>query len=142
MFKVVGSFLFCRLPNGRRLAYPFPYMKLKKTLWGSMKDTLHFKGVDSITRKWCTQTTYGGKLVENIIQAISRDIMANAMMNIQNSPENFKMILTVHDELVTEYEGDLEDPVLELETLMSDTPQWAEGFPVEAEGWIGKRYKK
>ena len=142
MFKVVGSFLFCRLPNGRRLAYPFPYMKEKRTLWGSMKDTLHFKGVDSLTRKWTTQTTYGGKLVENIIQAVSRDVMANAMVNVRSSNPDFKIILTVHDELVTEYGGELEDPVKELEDLMSSIPDWAEGFPIEAEGWVGKRYKK
>jgi hypothetical protein len=61
-YKVVGRFLFCRLPSGRHLAYPYPDIKKKKTAWGSEKWTLTFMGVDSFTHRWCEQTTYGGKL--------------------------------------------------------------------------------
>ena len=143
MFKVVGSFLFCRLPSGRRLAYPYPYMRDKLTLWEELKNTLHYKGVDSLSKKWCVQTTYGGKLVENIVQAIARDIMVHAMVKVRKD-DNFKIVLTVHDELVTEYdlETGLSNPVKSLENLMSITPEWAEGFPIAAEGWMGQRYKK
>ena len=128
-FKVVGSFLFCKLPSGRCLAYAFPE-----------KLTIHFMGVNSMTKKWGRQTTYGGKLVENVVQAISRDMMAYAMVIVEDHP-TYDLVLTVHDEIVTEVnEG--EGSVKDFETLIEQKPDWAEGFPMDAEGWRGKRYRK
>lgn len=139
-FKVVGAFLFCRLPSGRMLSYPYPRLKMAKTSWGDDKLTIHFMGVNSMTKKWGVQTTYGGKLVENVVQALSRDLMAHAMVVVEDHP-TYELVLTVHDEIVTEVnkgEGD----VAEFEELIAQVPAWAEGFPMDAEGWRGHRYRK
>lgn len=139
-YKVIGRFLFCKLPSKRHLAYPYPDIKLKKTAWGTKKPTLTFMGVDSFTHRWCEQTTYGGKLTENVTQASSRDVMAEALLRIDQHP-TYTPVLSVHDEAVTEATigmGSAE----ELEEIMAETPTWAQGFPIEVEGWVGQRYRK
>ena len=139
-YKVVGNFLFCKLPSKRHLAYPFPWIRKKKTAWGTEKDTLTFMGVDSFTHRWCEQTTYGGKLTENVTQAAARDVMAEALLRIDQHPV-YTPVLSVHDEAVTEALNGMGD-ARELERIMAQQPQWAEGFPIEVEGWLGKRYRK
>lgn len=139
-YKVVGSFLFCKLPSGRMLAYAHPSLRMAKTSWGQEKLTIHFMGVNSMTKKWGRQTTYGGKLVENIVQAISRDMMAYAMVIVEEDPR-YDLVLTVHDEIVTEVDEGT-GSVEEFEEMIIQKPDWAEGFPMSAEGWRGKRYRK
>ena len=85
------------------------------------------------------QTTYGGSLVENITQAVARDLMAEAVMRCEQSGK-WLPVLTVHDELIAEGPAGLD--VKEFEHLMAATPPWADGCPVDAEGWSGFRYRK
>lgn len=95
-------------------------------------------GVNSMTRKWSKMTTYGGKLIENATQAIARDIMANGFIN---AAEYFDAIMLVHDEDAAECNKDKAD--LELfNQLLTELPRWAEGLPLGADGWVGKRYRK
>ena len=139
IWATVNNFLHCRLPSGRVLSYYKPYLEMTLTPWKKMKNVLHFTGVDTYSKKWSDQTTYGGKLVENVCQAVARDFMAEAMLRVEKA--GYKTVLTVHDEIVVEMEegkGSLE----ELENLMSVVPEWGLGCPIEAEGWIGKRYRK
>lgn len=139
-YKVIGSFLFCRLPSGRMLCYPYPTLRNKETSWGEKKETIFFMGVDSVKKKWCQQNTYGGKLVENISQAVARDLMAEAMLRVDKSGI-YEIVLTVHDELLTEvFKGC--GSVEELTRIMTILPKWAVGFPLAAEGWRGERYRK
>jgi DNA polymerase len=77
--------------------------------------------------------------VENIVQATARDIMANGMMKAHKA--GYKVLLTVHDELVTEVPKGF-GSVEEMEKLICDIPAWAAGCPIAAEGWRGERYKK
>lgn len=133
-------FLYCELPSGRRLAYPFPEMHRRRTSWGKDKWTLTFMGVNPYNRQWERQATYGGKLVENEVQAICRDIMAEAMLLCEHSGV-YEPVLSVHDELVAEAAEGVGD-VKEFETLVATPPEWAPGFPIAAEGWSGKRYRK
>lgn len=133
-------FLYCILPSGRRLAYPDPELRQKMTPWGEPRPSLTYKGINMYNHQWERQTTYGGKLVENITQAVARDLMAEAMMRMEKSGV-YKPVLSVHDELIAEAvkgTGNLK----EFELIMAACPEWAEGCPVVADGWVGERYHK
>jgi DNA polymerase len=134
------DFLFCTLPNGRRLAYPFPELRERATPWGAVKFALTYKSVSAYTRKWTREHTYGGKLVENIVQAISRDIMAEALQRCEAGGV-YVPVLSVHDEVVAEVKVGQGD-VHEFEQLLTQEPAWAKGCPIGAEGWKGRRYRK
>lgn len=135
-----GRFLYCVLPSGRRLSYPDPELRPRRMPWGDIKPSLTFMGVDPHTHQWTRQTTYGGMLVENITQAVSRDLMAEAMLRCAHS-DVYQPVLSVHDEIVAEaLQGT--GCVEEFEQLMATVPDWADGCPVAAEGWTGVRYHK
>lgn len=132
------EYLCCRLPSGRYLRYYRPSLKTKMTEYGE-REEIRFWGVDSKTKQFVEQGTYGGKLVENITQATARDIMSNGMLNCENA--GYPIVLTVHDEIVDERDsawGSLEEFI----KLMCDTPEWAADCPIVAEGWTGVRYRK
>lgn len=144
-FRKNGSFLWCQLPSKRLLCYPYPKLVNKLMPWRDRhgnpvwKEALQFKGVDSLTKAWTDQDTYGGSLAENITQAICRDILASAMLRL--SQHGYNIVMHVHDEVVAEVAegfGSVED----VEDLMCIPPDWAKGFPITAEGWRGKRYRK
>lgn len=136
---VEGKFLYCELPSGRRLAYYGPEVRQKNTPWGEKQPALYHWGVNSVTRKWELAGTYGGMLTENVVQATARDLMADAMVRIDDGGK-FKIVLSVHDELLTE--GDADQSIGEFESLMAITPAWADGLPVKVAGWTGSRYRK
>ena len=90
---------------------------------------------------WLRQFTYGGKLTENIVQAIARDLMAEAMLRIKKADIGLDLLFTVHDEIVMEGpEGAI--TLKQYEALMAERPDWALDCPIEAEGWIGTYYRK
>jgi DNA polymerase len=139
-WKKIGLFLYATLPSGRRLSYPFPQVKAVMTPWGTPKDQLSYMGVNPYNHQWQRQATYGGMIVENLVQAISRDIMASALQRLEASGV-YAPVLTVHDELVAEGHpaiGDVDSFV----KLVATLPDWAEGLPLEAEGWADIRYHK
>lgn len=135
-----GEFLWCELPSGRRLAYASPIVKFEESKWSDEKRAvLYHRGVAPMSRKWVESGTYGGRLVENVVQACARDLMAEAMLRIDAA--GYEIILSVHDELLAELVKD-KGSVAEFETLMAQTPGWALDCPVEAKGWKGDRYRK
>ena len=148
-WRVVGRFLYARLPSGRRLAYCDPVVVDATTPWGTAAKKLTFMAVDSYTRQWMRQGTYGGSLVENLVQAIARDIMAEAKLRIEAHPA-FTLVLSVHDELIgyaATPANDNRQAALcrQFEDLVAganDNIAWLEGCPVAAEGWVGRRYRK
>lgn len=132
-----GEFLFCRLPSGRRIAFHNPRIEQTNTPWGEVKDSLVYDSINSVNRQWAETRTYGGKIVENVVQGIARDVMAEAMYRCEKA--GYQVVLSVHDELLTEKaDGSVE----EFENIMSHVPQWAKGMPISVEGWEGKRYLK
>ena len=133
-FKVRGNFLFLRLPSGRCLAYCRP--EVHDAGW---KQEICYQGTNSVTRKWEKLSIYGGLLVENLTQAIARDLMAEAMLRIEGA--GYPIIMSVHDELVAEVPNGFGTQE-EFDSLMCVLPDWAEGMPVDAEGFESQIYKK
>lgn len=137
-FGIRGRFLHCRLPSGRLLSYCDPATEMTKTKYGVEKEVVTFVGWDAEINKWCKQYTYGGKITENIVQAIARDLLRDALFRLED--RKFNTVLHVHDEIISE-----EDLKADLEFFiktMAEVPEWATGCPIAAEGWEGKRYKK
>lgn len=138
-FVVKGNALWLRLPSGRCLAYPDPKIMEIDTPWGEKKDAVTYMGIDQKTRQWSRIKMYGGKWSENVTQAVARDIMADAMLRVEAA--GYPVIFTVHDEIVAEVPHGFGD-LAEFTALLEIVPQWATGFPLKAEGWRGKRYRK
>jgi DNA polymerase len=110
------------------------------TPWGEEKEQIHYMSVDGKTKKWQETHTYGGKLTENVVQALSRDILAEAMTRLD--AEGYPIVLHVHDEIVAEVEVDRIWDLSLFEIYMKRVPSWAAGLPIAVEGWKGKRYRK
>ena len=137
-WRFVGRFLHCQLPSGRLLSYLDPKVVVVETPWGK-RPQLQFWGVDTYTRQWIRTSTYGGKLTENVVQALCRDIMAEAMVRAENA--GYHIVLTVHDEIVSEVPMGF-GSVEEFNEILSVVPKWAKHFPIVADGWRGIRYRK
>lgn len=143
-----GTFvLVIHLPSGRCLHYLDARVEEREQTGKDgtkyMKDTILYKGVDSTSedKSWKDIITHGGKLTENIVQAISRDLIAHAMLLADEI--GLRVVGHVHDEIITE-NPDTPDGlgVEDLEWCMSQTPVWAPGLPLTAKGYSGKFYKK
>lgn len=134
-FRMHKGFLMIDLPSGRALSYCKP--RIRQNSWGS--DVIVFKGVNSTTRKWGDIDTYGGKLVENIVQATARDILATSLLRIRQA--GYDTVMHIHDEIVVEVpenKGLLKD----IEDLMSQPVKWAQGLPLGSDGFTSKFYMK
>lgn len=126
------NWLRLRLPSGRYLCYPAPKV--------DSNGKLSFLGVNPYTRQFERLPTYGGRLAENVCQAVSRDIFADPMPTIDDA--GYQIILTVHDELLTETPDTDDYSADDLSSLMTTLPDWAEGLPVAAKGFESYRYRK
>ncbi len=127
-----GAWLRIKLPSGRYLCYLQPRVE--------EGDQITYMGVNQYTRRWGRIKTYGGKLVENIVQAIARDVLGYNMPLVEE--HGFEIVLSVHDELLTETEDrDLWNHY-RLAALMSNNPPWAQGLPLSAAGFETYRYRK
>ncbi len=133
-----GDFLFCELPSGRRLAYFGAIVRIGTTPWGEKKRMLFYYCMDSLTHQWGLTSNFGGGLVENVVQAVCRDMLVDSCLRLE-ATKKWDIVIHVHDEIVSETkDGDLD----EFKKLMSTPPTWAADFPVAVEGWEGQRYRK
>lgn len=143
--KVPGWWLKVELPSGRVLSYPGVGLSVEievdeETGKKNKRIRIKYQGENQTTRQWGWQFTYGGKLAENIVQALCRDLLAWSMPVVEAA--GYPIILSVHDELITETPDDDRYNVAELEAAMCHLPSWARGFPLAAEGDIMYRYRK
>lgn len=169
-YIVKHGFLLGRLPSGRCLAYAAP--KLKAQVWAKVKlpdgswsdsevmereeaerrerigsvkiegntsDKVTFLGVNGKTKRWERSALYGGLIAENNTQAIARDLLVNGMLKAEGA--GYPIIATVYDEIITEIPRGFGD-LRAFEKLICELPAWANGLPLTAGGWRGKRYRK
>lgn len=138
-----GNFLFCRLPSGRCISYAYPVVetvddarfgRMEKLIYMGTKSGKQYGG----SNKWTRVETYGGKLFENVVQATARDVLADALINLEAA--GYQVVMHVHDEAVAEV---ISGPVdLKNFEACFRPGVWADGMPVTAKAWRGKRYRK
>ena len=129
--------LFIELPSGRRLAYPKARLMDHDKTPG--RKQIVFEGRNSTTKQWGLIDTYGGKLVENIVQATARDCLAYAMLNLDAS--GYEIVMHVHDEVVIEVDENA-DELENVERIMGQEIPWAPGLPLRADGFECSYYQK
>lgn len=131
------SYLTIRLPSGRKLYYVNP--GVGENRWGSPSIT--YMGLND-KNKWARVETYGGKLVENVVQAIARDCLAQAIEHLE--AEGFPVVFHVHDEVVIDIAPFADDKTMlnRVIQIMSTPIPWAPGLPLGADGWVGLFFKK
>lgn len=134
-FTCANGLLYIVLPSGRKLAYQSP--ALAPNRFGGQ--SIRYWGMGQTTKQWKQQETYGGKLVENIVQAIARDCLADAMLRIDAA--GYKIVMHVHDEVVLEMpEG--KGSIEEVNAIMGMPIGWAKGLPLRADSYESAYYKK
>jgi DNA polymerase len=145
--SLMGGVVYIKLPSGRYLWYHSPEIRVETRA----VDVLHSSGVIKSTKlefesiyfahahagRWSRTSTYGGKLVENVTQAVARDCLAEALLHLRDTP--YKVVMHVHDSIVSEVASGTGD-VGEFEQLILNMPQWANGLPLAAEGYRGPRF--
>ena len=149
-FKKAGSFLWCQLPSGRVMVYPYP-----KLLAGKFGDELTYMTVPSTNdsgaiiedvknaNNWARVSTYGGALMENVVQALCRDLLADTMLALHE--KGAQIVLHVHDEIVMEVpDNQLRSDLMqvEMQAMMRTPPAWAKDFPLWADCKVMRRYGK
>jgi len=128
-------FLTITLPSGRKLFYAKPF--LSPNQWGN--DSLHYYGMNQTSKKWEVVDTYGGKLVENCVQAIARDCLAVNIERLEAS--GYSVVFHVHDEVVIDSSAEQTDLDVVC-SIMGQLIPWAPGLPLKADGWVGSFYTK
>lgn len=136
-FDYNGDVLTIELPSGRKLYYQ--QATLTTSRFG--QEAVKYKGLDQETKKWWWVDSYGGKFVENIVQAIARDILAYSMQQLDKA--GFWLVMHVHDEAIAEVDKAKGEELLEqMCDIMGTEVPWALGLPLKADGYITDFYKK
>ena len=142
-FMRTKAALSLRLPSGRRLLYWSAKLRDVPTPWG-YRPAVIYRGEDSVTKRWAEFTGYGGLYCENAVQATARDLMADALLKLDDA--GLRPLLTVHDEAVCLLPRMIyptaADAAAAVESIMRNTPDWAQGLPVAADASAADRYVK
>lgn len=129
------DFLTITLPSQRKLYYAKP--ELGKNQWN--RPSILYQGVNQTTKQWTQLETYGGKLVENVVQAIARDCLAIAIGHLEEA--GFPVVFHVHDEVVIDCPAEKAD-LDRVVQLMTQPIPWAQDLPLNADGWVGDYFRK
>jgi DNA polymerase len=130
------------LPSARPLFYQHPVLPCDRSSESKDYEMIYFNGKSDNTGKWGRVNLYGGKLTENIVQAVARDLLADSMQKLNSS--GYKIVMHVHDEVIIEID-DNDNAEAELENIckiMGTAPKWAGGLPLNADGYLTRYYKK
>jgi DNA polymerase len=141
VLKVAKNALWMQLPSGRLICWQRPQLELLTTPWGSQKLGVTVHSQNTYTRQWGRNALIGSSLFQSAVQGTARDCLAVAMLNLEKA--GYEVINSIHDEvllLVEEQSG--ESALADVTKIMVQPPTWAPDFPLAAEGWHGKRYRK
>ena len=141
VLKCVKGALWMHLPSGRLICWQRPQLELLATPWGSEKLGVTVHSQNTFTRQWTRNAIIGSSIFQSAVQGTARDFLAVAMLNLDKA--GYEVINSVHDEvllLVEEQNG--ESAMADVVKIMTTPPSWAPDFPLAAEGWHGKRYRK
>jgi len=139
--KVAKNALWMQLPSGRLICWQRPELELLTTPWGSQKMGVVVHSQNTYSRQWSRNPLIGSSIFQSAVQGTARDCLAVAMLNLEKA--GYEVINSIHDEvllLVEEQNG--ESALADVIRIMTTPPVWAPDFPLAAEGWIGKRYRK
>jgi len=128
------DFFTIELPSGRKLFYPKPF--LKENQFGQMQ--MHYMGINQTSKKWEVIPTYGGKLTENIVQAIARDCLTETLLRVKD--KGWPIVFHVHDEIILDVPKSVE--LEEVIKTMTEEISWAKGLILNAAGFTGSYYMK
>ena len=134
-FRMDRKWLRMRLPSGRYIWYSQPLIETGR--FGN--DCVSYMAVNSLNKKWERQQTYGGRLTENAVQGLCRDLLVHAALRLEQ--EGYRPLTLIHDEVVCEPPVGF-GSIDEMCSLMSELPDWARNFALRAEGSRGARYMK
>ena len=134
-FQYRDGNLLIRLPSGRRLCYY--HARVRQDGW---KESITYMGVNQTTKQWQEVETYGGKIVENIVQATARDCLAEAMTRV--AAMGYSIVMHVHDEMIVDVPVEDKDALARINKAMSDPISWAPGLPLRGDGYETTFYKK
>lgn len=129
--------LIITLPSGRSIVYPRVRVEEEEMAYGT-KPTISYERLDQTTRQWGRARTYGGKLTENVVQAVARDILAQVLLREYDA--GLRVVFHVHDETITEATTDT--PLSAIEAIFSQPISWAPGLPLKGAGYSGNFYFK
>ena len=141
VLKVAKNALWMQLPSGRLICWQRPELELLTTPWGSQKMGVVVHSQNTYTRQWGRNALIGSSIFQSAVQGTARDFLAVAMINLEKA--GYSVINSIHDEvllLVEEQSG--ESALADVINIMTTPPSWAPDFPLAAEGWYGKRYRK
>ena len=141
MLKVQNKALWMKLPSGRLICWRDPKIEDHLTPWGDMRTGVTVFNQNTYSRSWERNVLIGSSIFQSAVQATARDFLANAMLNLEKA--GYELINSIHDEvllLVDEESG--ESAMDDVIRIMTTPPEWAPDFPLAAEGWYGKRYRK
>ena len=141
VLKCAKNALWMQLPSGRLICWQRPQLELVTTPWGQQKLGVTVHSQNTFTRQWSRNQIIGSSIFQSAVQGTARDCLAFAMLNLEKA--GYEVINSIHDEvllLVEEQNGEsaMEDVI----RIMVTPPPWAPDFPLAAEGWYGKRYRK
>lgn len=141
VFNYDGDALTIKLPSGRCLFYRKPHIKEKAKGKTTIK-ALFYEGLNQETKQWTVIDTYGGKMTENIVQAIARDLLAYSLINLHKA--GYAITMHVHDEIIAEidYDGTEQEVYNQMAAIMGQAPSWASDLPLNADGYLTVYYKK
>ena len=140
-FMYAKDVLWMKLPSGRFICWHDPKIENQLTPWGEMRDGITVLNQNTFTRKWGRNNLIGSSIFQSAVQGTARDFLADATLNITKL--GYEVINLIHDEVLLLVDEEGCDTALDHVTkIMTTPPKWALDFPLAAEGWVGKRYRK